>query len=42
VYLAERYSDRWDWREIHHMTAYNLLREKAIAIRVDAGDRRTT
>ena len=42
-YLVDRYADatRCNWNEFHYMTAYNILREKAIAIQVDACNRRT-
>ena len=42
-YLVDRYADATpsDWNEFHYMTAYNILREKAIAIQVDACNRRT-
>ena len=41
-YLVDRYADatRCDWNEFHYMTAYNILRERAIAIQVDACNRR--
>ena len=39
-YLADSYSDGCEWRELHHMAAHNLLREKVISIQVDVCSRR--